>query len=123
MSSLLINLSNHPSEKWSEAQKKGWDNITDMTFPQIDPWATTGQVTLLVLIAEKASERIFELNKDNKVFIHLAGEFSFCYVLRDFFKDERFVVACTERKTIEKIENDGSVTKTTVFAFAQWREI
>jgi len=33
--SILVNLSNHPSERWSDQQKFGFDQIVDIPFPEI----------------------------------------------------------------------------------------
>jgi hypothetical protein len=33
MGKLLLNISNHPSREWEDAQKEGWDIIVDIPFP------------------------------------------------------------------------------------------
>ena len=40
----LINISNHPSTGWSDAQKAGWDQIIDIPFPQVPATATKDQL-------------------------------------------------------------------------------
>ena len=48
---LFINLSNHPSNKWSEDQinavKEKWNKLINVTFPDIDPEATSTDINNL----------------------------------------------------------------------------
>jgi hypothetical protein len=50
---MLINLSNHPYREWSEKQKetarKQYGTVQDMTFPMVDPAATTDEVKEIAL--------------------------------------------------------------------------
>jgi len=129
---LLINCSNHPSLKWSEEQKEGWDIIIDVPFPAIDPrWDTTSEEYLLALVGTRntildvlSNHEYLELEKH----IMLQGEFSLCYLLYsklsllDSLFFDGFVVPTTERVVEEKVE-DGVCKKTAVFRFVMWRHI
>jgi len=44
----LINHTNHPSSKWSEKQKEGFDKIIDLPFPNISPTASDNEVWEIV---------------------------------------------------------------------------
>ena len=58
-----------------------------------------------------------------KPVVMLQGEFVFTYRLVKRLKEEGVLVlaSCTDRKTVEKQEADGSTTKTSVFEFVGFR--
>lgn len=128
---ILLNISNHPSDKWSEKQKDGWDIIKDIEFPNINPYASTDEIvsdanhmawTLPAIIENNLPKNRIVAN--DEYYIMLQGEFTFCYLLRDLIKDDyTFVIPTTERKTIETANGDGTVSKISVFEFVQWRKI
>ena len=139
---LLLNISNHTSNKWSDKQKEGWDKIVDIPFPQIDPNATIKDIHNLVadylkeiidnvlIESDNIIDGIDDFNHPIETSIMLQGEFSFCYLLfqllmnnspTDFGFD--IVIPTTERKTIETVNSDGTVSKTSIFEFVQWRKI
>lgn len=133
---LLLNISNHTSDKWSDKQKEGWDKIKDIPFPQIDPYKSIIHIHTLAedYLKEILDTIQFEIDsiEDKDIFtecpietyIMLQGEYTFCYLLRDMIKDNYiFVIPTTERKTVEKVKEDGIVEKTSVFEFVQWRKI
>lgn len=135
----LINLSNHPSARWSESQKQGWDKIIDIPFPQVSSTATTEDIQVLATEIFKnfvkenyrgaaksplaSRDVLFRFLKDYA--FHVAGEFTLFYYLVELLKTYRseVVIATTERRTIEKVKEDGTVEKTTVFEFVRWRSI
>lgn len=74
---ILINHSNHPSEKWNVRQKKGWDKIIDLLFPNIDPGIDTDEVGKIALenfkkIREIAVQETTK-NKDATIYVMLQG--------------------------------------------------
>lgn len=113
---MLINLSNHPSSKWSGDQKNTalalYGNIEDMTFPHIDPHATRDQVTKL---AEKYYTEIRSLDPSA---VHLMGELTFSFVLANLLKESEIpcVASTTERIVVE----EGN-QKISTFKFVQFR--
>ena len=121
---VLINHSNHPSEKWTEEQRKGWDKIIDLPFPEIDPEMDKDQVETLALENFKKIKEIAvkETAKNRKAVIHvmLQGEFSYCYLLYNKIKDLfPVVLPTTKREVVEK--EDG--TKISTFKFRRWRTL
>ena len=114
---ILINVSNHPSEGWSEEQKKGWDGIVDIQFPAVDPglnekeiWALGGE--LVRVIENKMAE-------NSTRYIMLQGEFSLCAVVQFLLSIHDGVVFCyptTERKVT--VEGDKKIS---IFRFKRWR--
>jgi len=130
---ILVNCSNHPSTKWSEEQRKGWDKIVDVPFPNVDPkWDTKDKPFLETVNRLKeeiltAFEDARPTGTDAEEYLMLQGEFSICYTLfterTTTFRGIRFVVPTTERVTQEEMLPDGTVRKTQVFQFVRWRII
>jgi acyl-coenzyme A synthetase/AMP-(fatty) acid ligase len=114
---MLINLSNHPSAKWSEKQKQaaiiefGW--IHDIAFPQIDPKAITEEIEKLAdkYVLECEHEfylaNIPESQQAHNEAVHIVGEMTFCYaIIRKLQQHNiRCVASTTERNVVE--ESDG----------------
>lgn len=114
----FINLSNHPSEGWSEeqlatAQKYG--EIVDIHFPNIEPTFTSSMVNSL---AENMVDTINALGKD--IVVHIMGEMTFTYAVVSRLKPLGItcLASTTERNTI--IAPDGK--KISEFKFVQFRE-
>ena len=115
---IFINLSNHPSNKWSinqinESLKYG--NIIDMSFPSIDP--INDNINELV---DKYYKEIININPSA---IMLQGEMVFTYRLVSKLKEANFLVlaSCSIRETKE-IVKDNETIKTAVFNFVKYRE-
>ncbi len=120
---MFINLSNHPSNIWSPKQinavKKNFDNVIDIQFPDISPYATTNQV---IAKAEKYFVDILKIIKnstDRRNAVHLMGEFTFVYHLAFMLKKKKIpVVASTTKRLVE--EKGGK--KIVTFNFVKFRE-
>ncbi len=125
---ILINLSNHPSSKWSEEQKAGWDEIVDIEFPNISADYDEIQVSKIV---DKYLDRLVQLipeikAKGSDFNLMLQGEYTFCYMMFDilkFIESWNFWIPTTERIVIEEVKSDGSVDKKSIFRFVKWRRI
>lgn len=127
---MLINLSNHPSEKWDEKQKQaaideyGW--IEDIQFPAINPAATEDEVAELAQKYLQECLMKFEManipvaQQAHNEAVHIQGEFTFVYRLVNLLKTKNIkCVASTSERNVIK-EKDGS--KTLVFNFVKFRE-
>ena len=131
MGNILINLSNHPSSKWSDSQRAGWDEIIDLAFPNVPAEYSEAQVIDLVTeYSGKLGELANEVEKKNSPLnLCLMGEFSFCYLLKEVLEDNlegdvwHFYIPTTERKVVEKTNEDGSVSKISEFNFVRWRKL
>ena len=84
--SIFVNCSNHPTEAWSDAQRHaidsmGYAQIIDLSFPQVDPFATTEEVDSL------AADLIGEILRQAPEAAFVSGESSVAAtVIRlDFF--------------------------------------
>ena len=122
MSRVFINLSNHPSDKWSREQREAaeeFGTITDMPFPKMDPHDDTEVWNNKV---EEYLERILTIDENPVVMIQ--GEFVFTYRLVTVLKQHgiKVVVAETERVSEEEILPDGSTVRRSVFQFVRFLE-
>ena len=117
---LFLNLSNHSSDKWGEAQldaARAYGKVVDMPFPTIDPGATTEEIYIL---AEEYAEEITSRYPDRDLTVHIMGEMTFCFRLVTLLhaRGIRCVASTTQRKTSEL--PDG--TKESIFEFQAFRE-
>ncbi|GAB4294427.1 MAG: hypothetical protein Kow0098_15940 [Ignavibacteriaceae bacterium] len=120
---MLINLSNHPKNNWSQKQLstalRKYKSVIDLTFPNISPKATTNQVKSK---AEKYLDKILQLlesSNDKNNAVHLMGEFTFVFHLANMLKRENIpVIVSTTNRIVE--ENDGK--KIVTFNFVRFRE-
>lgn len=121
----FINFSNHSSNLWGEKQtnsaKKYLLNegeIIDITFPKISPKMGSNEIDKLV------SEYSSKINLYEKPIVMIQGEFVFTYRMVCKLKEMGIVVvcACTERKAMEELNDDGTVSKKSIFNFAGFRE-
>ena len=127
---MFLNLSNHPSDKWTERQREaalaisrklndGLDEedifIEDMPFPNIPPNADSEKVAYIVddFYRKINNECVAELTA-----VHIMGEMTFVYMLVQKLQKRGFAcyAGTSERKTIDHA--DG--TKTVVFDFVQF---
>ena len=116
---MLFNLSNHFSDTWSPEQiaaaKEQFGSIGDLTFPHIDPTATTAEVKK---IARYYAGEI-AATKEVKA-VHLMGEMTFIVAVANGLKRRKMPVFCSTTKRMVLEEQDSK--KTTQFEFVQFRE-
>ncbi len=115
---MFINLSNHPSDGWSEEQLAAankYGEIVDIHFPNIEPSFTSLMVNNL---ADDTINAITALGKD--VTVHIMGEMTFTYAVVCRLKALGIIclASTTERNII--ILPDGK--KVSEFKFVQFRE-
>lgn len=116
---MLINLSNHPSSKWSDKQKGLaeflFGEIVDMQFPNIDPHANEEEVQLL---ADKYFGELLTIINNPDDVVHIMGEQTFCYYLINKLRD--FGIKCLA-STTERIVEERDGQKISRFEFARFR--
>lgn len=119
---VFINFSNHPSSNWSEKQKKAVSDqynaqIIDISFPPVSASADEEEISTM------AKECVESICKHNPKAVMCQGEFGLTYQVITLLKQKgiRTVYSCSERKTIEKKTDSGSV-KTSEFCFVRFRE-
>ena len=121
---MFINLSNHPSSKWSSAQLESafaltTDNqIKDISFPAVPATATMDDI---IKIADGLHHTVMA-NKPEAIMV--AGEFTLAYAMIELCLRAgiKVVAACSDRCTKEVVNEDGTTTKTVNFEFVQFRE-
>lgn len=117
----IINLSNHPADKWSEAQNKAatsqFGEIVDLAFPQIEPNATKADIAK---IAQDYLIQVQQIGQPNDTAIHIMGEMTFTYQLVALLKDAGY--RCYASTTIRDVEEQEPDTKIVTFHFASFRE-
>lgn len=121
---MFINISNHPSSKWSASQLESAfaltsdNSIKDIPFPAVPATATMDDI---IKIADGLHHTVMA-NKPEVVMI--AGEFTLAYAMIELCLRAglKVVAACSERRTNEVLNEDGSTTKTAIFEFVQFRE-
>lgn len=123
MSKFFVNLSNHSTEKWSDAQraaaKELGKTLCNYTFPNIPPSATFQEVRAM---AKASFEVIYnDMYDAQSVVVHIAGESTFVACFLRLAQDHGLpcVTATSERNTVENA--DG--TKTVRFDFCQFRPL
>ena len=121
---MFINLSNHPSSKWSEEQREAaakYGEITDIDFPVIDPKADTESVKTL---ASEMADRIFSLISSEESAVLVQGEFTYAYNVVSILKAKgiRVVAATTAREVVEETDTSGATIKKAIFRFIRFRE-
>jgi hypothetical protein len=122
---MFINISNHPSDKWSEKQikeiKKYDDGeIIDIPFPNINPHWNEDEVDLIV---NKYFTKVMKLKekkrKTESVYVHLMGESGFVLSLaidlNNIFID---VLYSTTERIVTENENGEKIVK---FEFVKFR--
>lgn len=118
---IFVNFSNHPSAQWSQDQKQEaltFGEIRDVAFPVVSPMATTEEVAAL---ADHYTE---EICKMDPACVMCQGEFSLAVAVIGRLQGAGIccVCACSERKVVEEQMPDGTMKKTSVFVFRQFRE-
>lgn len=118
---MFLNISNHSSDKWSKQQMDGalqYGEIIDYGFPNVEPNLTSKEVSEL---ANNIMKDILKMEPD---VVMCQGEFTLTYLLVSKLKEKgiKVVAACTERDTEELQMLDGTLRKTSVFKFVQFRE-
>ena len=121
---MFINLSNHPSSKWSASQLESAfaltsdNHVMDIPFPAVPATATTSDI---LAIADGLHHTVMT-NRPEAIMV--AGEFTLAYTMIELCLRAgiKVVAACSDRRTKETVNEDGTVTKTVNFEFVQFRE-
>ncbi len=116
---MLLNLTNHPSSGWSQAQKdaaiKQFGGIVDMPFPEINPDASLEEVQSL---AQETFKKIKGMKLSN-LSVHVMGEFTFCYRLLHLFEKEGIASYSSTSKRISSTNSKGE--RLSQFVFQKFR--
>lgn len=121
MKSIFINYSNHPSARWSVAQREAaeaYGAIVDMPFPDIEPTWDAAQVGAL------ADTVAAEIIAKKPAAVLCQGEFTYTFALIERLRKVGITVvaACSERVVHETVDEEGVSHKTAEFSFVQFRQ-
>jgi hypothetical protein len=127
----MFNISNHPSTKWSsqqlEAAKALGGEVIDIAFPAVPSSASTAEVDDM---AEQLAADVFEKAGGSptqapaeRCFAMVQGEMCLTFTLVRALQNlgVTCVAACSDRRTVEQVQPDGTTVKTAVFEFVQFR--
>ena len=117
----FVNLSNHPSSRWSQQQlsaAQALGTVIDIPFPAIDPTATTQE------ISAAAAQVLAQILTLDAPVVMVQGEYTFTYQLVRLLeaKGIRAVAGCSRRITHEQTDETGATVKTSEFIFEGFRD-
>ena len=120
----FINLTNHPSSKWSADQfdsARRYGNVVDMAFP---PVSSTVDTMDIVKLAKSIASDVRGTYQDAGICVLVQGEMTLTYALVHEFQQYGFdcVAACSDRVSEEVVNPDGTTSKKSTFKFVQFRE-
>jgi len=119
---MLINLSNHPFNKWQNTQlqsaKNLFSDVFDYPFPSIPPYADTQQVELLAFNTAKDIISLIAQYPNQINAVHIMGELTFTFaIVNILLKQNISCVASTTTRNVSEIDNK----KITEFSFVAFR--
>ena len=120
---MLINLSNHPSNQWSEKQFKSaikkFKSVYDLPFPHISPNANSNQVKQKAGKYLQKILTIIKSSKDKLNAVHLMGELTFVFHLTYMLKQKNIIVVAS---TTDRIVQEKDGKKIVTFNFLRFRK-
>lgn len=120
---IFINLTNHPSAKWSSEQltaSRKYGEVVDMAFP---PVAATANILDIMGLARSMVADICGAYSDSEIRVLVQGEMTLTHALVCEFHKNIIdcYAACSDRITEEVVNSDGTTTKKAIFKFVQFR--
>ena len=120
---MLINLSNHPSSKWSKEQlesaKNTYSSNVDLVFPEISPFLDLAEIEQIAEDYLIKIKNVLIQSKDDSNAVHIMGEFTFTFNLLEMLKQNNIpaVASTTSREVYE----DKVGNKLSKFNFIRFR--
>ena len=117
---MLINLTNHPSSRWSDKQKAAaevYGEIVDMPFPEIREEGCEWYVSDL---ADQYLRKILNMPDASPFVVHLMGEQTFSYALIKRLRERGITCVASTTKRIVKEEVPGKKSEV-IFQFERFR--
>ena len=118
---MLLNFTNHPSNIWSEKQKRTaiqlFGKVVDMPFPHIDESADENYISKL---ADEYLQKILLIAERENVVVHLMGEQAFAYSLVKRLKNRNINCVASTTKRIVNMDSSGQ-KKEVIFQFERFR--
>lgn len=117
---ILINLSNHPYEKWGDTQKEAagvYGKCIDMPFPDINADDDKERVQEL---ANEYIGKIKAMMHNHHVTVHIMGEMTFTYFVVSALN--KYNIQCIASTTTRDVVETGNNQKLVKFNFARFRK-
>jgi hypothetical protein len=119
---MLINLSNHPLNKWQNTQlqsaKNLFSDVIDYPFPSIPPNADAQQVELMAFNTAKDIISLIADYPNQQNAVHIMGELNFTFaIVNILLKQNITCVASTTIRNVTELDNK----KITEFSFVAFR--
>ena len=125
---MLINLSNHPSDKWDIKQTSAsltFKHVEDIPFPNVSPEYDEESIAAL---ADEYLEKCLLLfqdyhevtGDDSEDVVHIQGEFTFTYRMVRLLNEHGIRCIASTTNRVVKENKDGS--RTYQFEFVRFRE-
>ena len=118
--SIFINLSNHPADKWSEAQREAarqYGELREIPFPNVEPEA---DAKALKKIVEETLRQVKEAAEGKTATVHVMGEMTLTYELVSKLKEVG--IRCVASTTKRDVTENADGTRTCKFNFVKFRE-
>lgn len=117
---IFINLSNHPADKWSEAQREAarqYGELQEIPFPNVEPEA---DAKALKKIVEETLSQVKEAAEGKTATVHVMGEMTLTYELVSKLKEVG--IRCVASTTKRDVTENADGTRTCKFNFVKFRE-
>lgn len=122
---MLINISNHPSDKWTGNQKeealKKYKTVFDIPFPEVNPDEDENYIKELAMNCFDSCKNTLKKEtggKENAV--HVMGEFTLTFSLVNLLLNHGIkCIASTTGRIIKELANNKSEVS---FEFVRFRE-
>ena len=120
---LLINLSNHPYDKWDIKQKEAskiFGPCVDLQFPSVDEEADEEDIeALCAVVLEQVNNLISKHSATDTTSIHVMGEHTLTFALVRCFQDLGInCIASTSKRLSSELHGNKKLTQ---FAFGKFR--
>lgn len=119
---MLINLSNHPYEKWDQKQLRvaidKYGSVKDIQFPAIDSMADSEHVFNLAAEYLALCKNIGLHDTSSPIAIHIAGELCFVFHFVTLAKFCNLMCICS---TTQRVVTEEKNIKTSIFEFVRFR--
>lgn len=117
----FVNISNHPSSRWSEAQldaAQQLGEVIDIPFPNVEEDCDTGDIKML---SDDTVEKILNVTHNNPdSVIHIMGEMNLTYSMVKILR--RLGYTCVASTTKRNVIENPDGTKTSQFVFVKFRK-
>ena len=121
---MLINFSNHPSDRWDKAQLEAaseYGNIVDEPFPVVPPDASERAIRMMANASILKLTSIMLDQSDGKPSaIHIMGEMTLTYAIVSRLTDHGITCLASTTKRDVTFDKDGN--KVAAFQFVQFRK-